>query len=220
MLLRSTTASISRSASGFVSPAAAERVSASAPDPGRFRLPSPAPAALGCASALSARIEVCGPTPVFHVRPFAFRLLWPRLTSDDPSQHLAMPVAQGRSSDLPGYDAPTFPLMPVGSTSRRSVQVLGFASIGPLTPPCRLYPLPVRQASVLPTASFRFRLATDTLAVQLTLPLAGCVEDFHLQVRAPCRAHQGKAPLKLERGKCFGRAAIRRSNGHVLWGTQ
>src|SRR3974390_1241459 len=194
MLLRSTTASISRSASGFVSPAAAQRVSASAPDPGRFRLPPAAPAALAYASALSARIEVCGPTPVFHVRPFAFRLLWPRLTSDDPSQHLAMPVAQGRSSDLPGYDAPTFPLMPVGSTSRRSVQVLGFASIGPLTPPCRLYPLPVRQASVLPTASFRFRLATDTLAVQLTLPLAGCVEDFHLQVRAPCRAHQEISP--------------------------
>src|SRR3974377_308538 len=215
MLLRSTTASISRSASGFVSPAAAERVSASAPDPGRFRLPSPGPAALACASALSARIEVCGPTPVFHVRPFAFRLLWPRLTSDDPSQHLAMPVAQGRSSDLPGYDAPTFPLMPVGSTSRRSVQVLGFASIGPLTPPCRLYPLPVRQASVLPTASFRFRLATDTLPVQLTLPLAGCVEDFHLQVRAPCRAHQRKGrssrlrpefvPLGLTPSLCDGR---------------
>jgi hypothetical protein len=33
----------------------------------------------------------------------------------------------------------------------------------------------------------------DTLAVQLTLPLAGCVEDFHLQVSAPCRAHQKNA---------------------------
>jgi hypothetical protein len=48
----------------------------------------------------------------------------------------------------------------------------------------------------LPTASSGFRLATDTLAVRLTLPLAGCVEDFHLQVSAPCRAHQiGKAPV-------------------------
>jgi len=93
--------------------------------------------------------------------------------------------------------------MPVGSTSRRSVQVLGFASIGPLTPPCRLYPLPVRQASALPTASSRFRLATDTLAVRLTLPLAGCVEDFHLQVSAPCRAHRkkrlGKTPSRFHR---------------------
>ncbi len=80
--------------------------------------------------------------------------------------------------------------MPVGSTSQRSVQESGFASIGLLTPPCRLYPLPVRQASALPTASSRFHLAMDTLAVQLTLPLAGCVEDFHLQVSAPCRAHQ------------------------------
>jgi hypothetical protein len=32
----------------------------------------------------------------------------------------------------------------------------------------------------------------DTLAVQLTLPLAGCVEDLHLLVSAPCRAHQQK----------------------------
>jgi hypothetical protein len=90
----------------------------------------------------------------------------------------------------PGYDALTFPLMPVGSTSQPSVQELGFASIGRLAPLRRLYPLPVRQASVLPSASFRFHLAIDTVAVQLTLPLAGCVEDFHLQVSAPCRAHQ------------------------------
>ena len=35
------------------------------------------------------------------------------------------------------------------------------------------YPLPVRQASALPAASFRFAVTRDTLAVQLTLPLAG-----------------------------------------------
>jgi len=35
------------------------------------------------------------------------------------------------------------------------------------------YPLPVRQASVLLSASFRFAVTRDTLAVQLTLPLAG-----------------------------------------------
>src|SRR5262250_3766105 len=83
--------------------------------------------------------------------------------------------------------------MPVGSTSQPSVQELGFASICLLTPLCRLYPLPVRQTSVLPAASSRFHLAMDTVAVQLTLPLAGCVEDFHLQVTAPCRAHIKKA---------------------------
>jgi hypothetical protein len=52
------------------------------------------------------------------------------------------------------------------------------------------YPLPVRQASALPSASSRFPVAQNTLAVRLTLPLVGQVEDFHLQVSAPCRAHQ------------------------------
>lgn len=47
-------------------------------------------------------------------------------------------VALGTCADLPGYDAPTFTLMPVGYTSRRSVQVSGFTDIGLLTPPCRL----------------------------------------------------------------------------------
>jgi hypothetical protein len=35
------------------------------------------------------------------------------------------------------------------------------------------YPLPVRQASALPSASSRFAVARETLAVQLTLPLVG-----------------------------------------------
>ncbi len=30
----------------------------------------------------------------------------------------------------------------------------------------------------------------DTLAVRLTIPPAGVVEDFHLQVNAPCWAHK------------------------------
>ena len=50
----------------------------------------------------------------------------------------------------------------------------------------------VRQSSALPTVSSGFHLTVDTLPVQLTLPLAGCVEDLHLQVGAPCRAHQKK----------------------------
>ena len=62
------------------------------------------------------------------------------------------------------------------------MQVSGFADIGLLTPLRRLYPLPVRQASTLPSASFRFHLAVDTLAVRLTVPLTGPVDDFHLQV--------------------------------------
>ena len=54
------------------------------------------------------------------------------------------------------------------------------------------HPLPVRQASALPSASSRFAVARDTLAVQLTLPLVGRVEDLHLQVSAPCWAHHKK----------------------------
>jgi len=54
------------------------------------------------------------------------------------------------------------------------------------------YPLPVRQANALPQASFRFAVTRDTLAVQLALPLVGRAEDFHLQVSAPCRAHNKK----------------------------
>ena len=107
-----------------------------------------------------------------------------------------MSVAQGTPPDLPGYCAFTFTLMPVGSTSQPSVQVSGFADICLLTPLRRLYPLPVRQASALPAASSRFAVARDTLAVRLTLPLAGYVEDFHLQVNAPCRAHKRKGLAK------------------------
>jgi hypothetical protein len=131
------------------------------------------------------------------------QLLWLLLTSAmGPGRLSTLSVTQDNMADLPGYCALTLTLMPVGSTSRRSVQVLGFASIRLLTPPCRLYPLPVRQASALPTASSRFRLAADTLAVQLTLPFAWCVEDFHLQVSAPCRAHPEQKGCSKEQPFC------------------
>ena len=86
--------------------------------------------------------------------------------------------------------------MPVGYTPHRSVQVLSFDDGGRLTPMRRLYPLPVRQASALLSASSRSAVTRSTLAAQLTVPLAGPVEDFHLQVSAPCRAHRkkGSAP--------------------------
>ncbi len=93
------------------------------------------------------------------------------------------------STALPGYCALTFTLMSVGSTTRRSVQVSGFTASRLLTPPRCLYPLRVPRTSVLPSASSRSPVARGTLAVQLTLPLFGCVKDFHLQVSAPCQAH-------------------------------
>ncbi len=51
------------------------------------------------------------------------------------------------------------------------------------------YVIPVRRVSALSAASFRFYLTIDTLAVQLMIPLTGLIEDLHLQVQAPCRAH-------------------------------
>ncbi|WP_207910332.1 hypothetical protein, partial [Anseongella ginsenosidimutans] len=56
-----------------------------------------------------------------------------------------------------------------------------------------LYAIPVRQANALPSASFRFHLAMDTLAARLTVPLTGPVEDFHLREAVPCRAHHKKS---------------------------
>ena len=54
------------------------------------------------------------------------------------------------------------------------------------------YAIPVRRASALPAASFRFHLKADTLAVRLTVPPIRPVKDLHLQVNAPCRAHKHK----------------------------
>ena len=54
--------------------------------------------------------------------------------------------------------------------------------------------------SVLPAASFRFRLMADTLAVRLTVPRDGPAEDLHLQVQAPCRAHKLNTPSALAGG--------------------
>jgi hypothetical protein len=212
MLPRSTTCSMSCAAtSAFVRPRVAVAGSAPSLATAGFRPPHPASAAHGVAAppracASSSSIETTGPirVPSCSALRRAAHLLWPRLTSPAPSPCLSASVAlSGRTGDLPGYRALTFTLMPVGSTSQRSVQVPGFDDMGRLTPLPRLYPLPVRQANALPSASFRFAVTRDTLAVRLTVPLAGSVEDFHLQVSAPCRAHPKKrrqtalAPLPL-----------------------
>ena len=47
----------------------------------------------------------------------------------------------------------------------------------PLCP--AFYAISVRRLGTLPAASFRFRLAADTLAVRLTLPTTKRVVDFH-----------------------------------------
>jgi hypothetical protein len=67
--------------------------------------------------------------------------------------------------------------------------------------------LPVRQASALLTASFRFALASDTLAVRLMFPLTGHIGDFHSQECAPCRAHI-KKPFLVYTGSKDGNVVV------------
>lgn len=132
----------------------------------------------------------------FHVRPFSpyQRLLWPRLTSSRASRHLSVSVAQGTLDDPPGYDAPTFTLMPVRSRSQRAVQVSGFNDIGRLAPLCRLVSASCSSGQRFASGFLQIRSYPQHPCLQLTLPLAGRVEDFHLQVSAPCRAHREKKP--------------------------
>lgn len=52
----------------------------------------------------------------------------------------------------------------------------------------------VRQAGALPVASLGFHLEEDTLAVRLTAPPLGLVENSQHQARAPCRAHKQEKP--------------------------
>ena len=60
------------------------------------------------------------------------------------------------------------------------------------------YAVSVRRGSALPAASFRPRLTAAALAVRLTVPPVGPVEDSHLQVGVPCRAHTKKAASLME----------------------
>ena len=93
--------------------------------------------------------------------------------------------------------------MSAASTAMTSVQALDFEDNCLLIRHGRLYAVSVRRTSVLPAASFRFHLAMDTLAVRLTVPLAGPVLDFDQQVSAPCRAHNKKRRAKAARRFSF-----------------
>ena len=96
----------------------------------------------------------------------------------------------------PGNAHPPSPLCPPHLRPRLpdrywTLKILDFSSGATAS-----HAVSVRRARVLPAASFRFHLAVDTLAVRLTLPPVGCVEDLHLQVGAPCgRTKQKRAPV-------------------------
>jgi hypothetical protein len=68
---------------------------------------------------------------------------------------------------------------------------------------------------VLPAASFGFQLAVDTLAVRLTVPPAGSVENLHLQVGAPCRAHilEGLFQALAHESGCRAEEALQQHHG-------
>ena len=68
----------------------------------------------------------------------SLNLLCPRLTSANSSRHLSMPVVRDKLTDLPGYCALTFTLMPAASTHKLSVQVSDFEDICPLIQLARL----------------------------------------------------------------------------------
>jgi hypothetical protein len=184
MLLRSSAASNNCAASGFVRPPAAAPASAPTAAQDRFR---PSPSALAPpwrASALSTRIEVCRPTPVFRV--WAFGLTAPTMPAADFWRFFPTPLDAG-SPQANRQTSPGITHSPSRlclSDLRHGVPCKYWALRPFARSPHRaaLNPPAVRQASALPTASFRFHLAMDTLAVQLTLPLAGCVEDLHLLV--------------------------------------
>src|SRR5690606_17924266 len=92
------------------------------------------------------------------------------------------------------YDAPTFTLMPVGYTPRRSVQVSGFGLFCCLTPTRRLVSASCSSGQRFASGFLQICSHPQHPCLQLTLPPAGCVEDFHLRVGAPCRAHKKKGP--------------------------
>lgn len=144
--------------------------------------------ALGDANTGSMRFSTIYPTSLVGSMTCAMMLSGPCIlittpVFDYPSQLQAVTgtVAHWQGCRPLGVIRTTFLLMPVSSTSQRSVWVLGFGDLRRLTPLCRLN----RFLFVRPT--FCIRLPSDFVSrcppcLPLTLPLTGCVKDFHLLV--------------------------------------
>ena len=66
-----------------------------------------------------------------------------------------------------------------------------------------LYAVRIPQAEVLPTASFRFHLMMDTLAVWLMVATANSIADFHCQ--AVIHARRTRLPRLYRRGTHLNR---------------
>ena len=126
------------------------------------------------------------PGPFLHWLSPVSQVLWPRLTSVGS----IMPCSMGYIFRCVPHRPPRLrcnslhSMQPPHLRDRVRV-VLDFdlcSSLVRSAPPS--YAISVRQLGTLPAASFRFRLATDTLAVRLTLPTTKRVVDFHHQAIA------------------------------------
>ena len=80
--------------------------------------------------------------------------------------------------------------MPVGYTPHRSVQVPGFSLLCCFAPMRRLVSASCSSGQRFASGFLRIRSRPRHPCLWLALPLVGRAEDFHLQVSAPCRAHE------------------------------
>ena len=114
-----------------------------------------------------------GPTPTMASADFCMSL-------PAPFEAGSTELTFGTHADLPGYDTPTFTLIPVGYTSQRSVQVSGFNDNGRLAPLQRL---------ISASCSSGQRFAYSFLQIR-SHPRHPC----RLANSSPCRASRGLTP--------------------------
>src|SRR5208283_529854 len=111
------------------------------------------------------------------------RLVGPTLTASADSSS-SIPPSYGGSSTEADEEVSQGNLRNLHPITRRIYNHSFRMTIGlwnPMLPRPRVaasYTVPVRRAGTLPTASFRFHLAMDTLAVQLTIPVIGAREGL------------------------------------------
>ncbi|MFC1826481.1 hypothetical protein ACFLZQ_00920 [Thermodesulfobacteriota bacterium] len=82
--------------------------------------------------------------------------------------------------------------MPATYTSMLSVQVLDFEDNRLLIQHDRLICDSCSSGQRFACGFLQLTPHDGNLAVRLILPPVGCIEDLHLQVSAPCRAHNEK----------------------------
>ena len=111
--------------------------------------------------------------PCSTLQPPVSGLPWYKLISFAPSRILSNPVSHWQSDRLPrgnARDLPTDTCCIYVHGFRTSIGLPNISAFSPTVTTSDA--IAVRHASGLPSTSFRFRFATDTLAVWLSIPLA------------------------------------------------